>query len=89
MTRAVSKVHDCAYCNFSTTSVQGLKVHRGRMHPEKKKGGRPSVVNDDTLDKLETAFKAGATDKEACALAEISVEALYKLSKQESRVRTA
>jgi hypothetical protein len=47
------------------------------MHPEYKNGGQPPVVNDEILDKLETAFKAGATDKEACAFVEISPKALY------------
>lgn len=42
-----------------------------------KKSGRPSVVSDKVLRKLEEAFGNGATDSEACGLAGISRSTLY------------
>lgn len=41
------------------------------------KGGRPSVITDEVLRKLEEAFGNGATDAEACGLAGISKSTLY------------
>lgn len=42
-----------------------------------RKGGRPSVISDEILRKLEEAFGNGATDAEACGLAGISRSTLY------------
>lgn len=39
--------------------------------------GRPTVMTEETLRKLEEAFLIGATDKEACLVAGISEPALY------------
>jgi hypothetical protein len=39
--------------------------------------GRPTVMTKEVIDKLEMAFKIGATDVEACAFAEISDKTLY------------
>lgn len=44
-----------------------------KKHP----GGRPPVMTESVLQKLETAFKAGATDTEACLMADISPATLY------------
>ena len=43
----------------------------------KKKYGRPSVFNKNILQKLQWAFAIGATDKEVCVFADISVSTLY------------
>ena len=40
--------------------------------------GRPSVMTDDVIRKLEDAFIAGCTDLEACCYADISKTALYE-----------
>lgn len=40
-------------------------------------GGRPTVMTEHTLQILEEAFSVGATDKEACFLANISESTLY------------
>jgi hypothetical protein len=45
-----------------------------KKHP----GGRPTVMTDETIGKLEEAFALGCTDKEACLFAGISVDSLYK-----------
>lgn len=44
----------------------------------KNKGGRPTVVTEDVLLKLEEAFILGCTDLEACFYANISSSTLYK-----------
>ena len=41
------------------------------------KGGRPTVVTDECIQKLEGAFLMGCTDLEACLLANISKSSLY------------
>ena len=41
-------------------------------------GGRPTVVNDEVLLKLEEAFALGCTDLEACFYADIGTSTLYK-----------
>lgn len=43
----------------------------------KKRRGRPSVITPEIIDKLDYAFALGCTDKEACALADISQSAFY------------
>lgn len=49
-----------------------------KKNPEDKKtAGRPSVIDEVTLQKLETAFSLGATDSEACFQAGISPATLY------------
>lgn len=42
-----------------------------------KGAGRPEAINAAVLQKLETAFKAGATDTEACLMADIAPSTLY------------
>lgn len=44
---------------------------------KKNKFGRPTAITEQTLQKLEWAFKLGATDKEACNNAGISPQTLY------------
>lgn len=46
-----------------------------REQPQKR--GRPSVISNEVLRKLEEAFGNGATDAEACGLAGISRSTLY------------
>ncbi len=41
-------------------------------------GGRPTVMTQDIIYKLEEAFIIGASDKEACLVANISMSTLYK-----------
>lgn len=44
----------------------------------KSKRGRPTVMTQGVIDKLEQAFSAGATDGEACFYAGIATDTLYK-----------
>lgn len=44
----------------------------------KAKGGRPTVMTENTLAKLKEAFLMGCTDEEACAFAEIDPASLYR-----------
>lgn len=48
----------------------------------KSNAGRPTKFTDSTLLKLETAFKAGATDVEACLFADIAPSNLYEYYKR-------
>lgn len=49
-----------------------------KKNPEDKKtAGRPPVIDEMTLQKLEAAFSLGATDSEACFQAGISPATLY------------
>lgn len=43
----------------------------------KVKEGRPTVMTDDTIRKLEESFSIGASDKEACFQANIGMSTLY------------
>jgi hypothetical protein len=45
---------------------------------KKDKGGRPTVMTDNVIRLLESAFLVGATDLEACVHANISKTALYE-----------
>jgi len=40
--------------------------------------GRPTVITEEVIRKLESAFVAGCTDLEACCYADISKTALYE-----------
>lgn len=44
--------------------------------------GRPHSIDELTLKKLEDAFSNGATDREACFLANISQQTLYNYQKE-------
>ena len=44
---------------------------------KKNKGGRPTSMTKETLQKLEQAFSIGASDVEACVYAEIAPATLY------------
>lgn len=46
------------------------------------KCGRPTVMNESVLAKLEMAFSFGCPDTEACTLAKISVNSLYDYQKK-------
>lgn len=52
-----------------------VKSHK----PPKKQGkvGKPTVMTQETLTKLQYAFEIGASDREACLFAEISTQTLY------------
>ena len=43
--------------------------------------GRPTIMTPETLQKLETAFLNGASDKEACFVANIAQQTLYNYQK--------
>lgn len=43
--------------------------------------GRPTVMTDDTVNKLEQAFSLGCSDTEACLFADISRQTLYDYQK--------
>jgi len=47
-----------------------------------KEVGRPTVMTEITLKKLEDAFSNGASDKEACFIANISHQTLYDYQKK-------
>lgn len=47
------------------------------IHTPPHPGGRPRVIDEVTLQKLETAFKIGCPDEEACFYAGISTSTLY------------
>ena len=49
---------------------------------EVNKGGRPTVMTDQVVAKLEQGFKIGLNDLECCAYAEISRDALYDYIKK-------
>lgn len=55
------------------------KITKGQPQDTNKNGtaGRPTLMNDDTLNKLRTAFLMGCSDREACLFAEISTQTLY------------
>ena len=44
---------------------------------KKNKGGRPTIMTEEAIRKLEQAFLVGATDLEACVHADISKSTLY------------
>jgi len=45
-------------------------------------GGRPTVMTDDVLDKLNQAFSLGCSDREACLFADINPATLYNYQKE-------
>jgi hypothetical protein len=47
-----------------------------------KKFGRPTVMTQQTLEKLRECFFYGHTDEEACLLANISTDVLYKYQRE-------
>ncbi len=52
------------------------------MEEELNKMGRPTVMTDDVLKKLEYAFNIGSNDREACSFAKISEKTLYNYQKE-------
>jgi len=48
----------------------------------KSNAGRPTVMTDIAIAKLEEAFALGCTDAEACLFAGISVDSLYKYQRE-------
>lgn len=48
----------------------------------KNKGGRPTIMTDDTIKKLEEVFALGGSDSEACFYANISKQTLYNYQKE-------
>lgn len=58
------------------------KPKRKPGRPKKKHpGGRPTVMTDQVIQKLVDAFSWGATDLEACAVADISQTKLVSVPK--------
>lgn len=51
------------------------------MSKDINQGGRPTVMTDAVLSKLETAFALGFTDEQACVLADIAPSTLYDYQK--------
>lgn len=49
---------------------------------KKSKAGRPTIMTPEVIGKLETAFKAGLTDKRACLHAGINPDTLYEYCKK-------
>jgi len=45
-------------------------------------GGRPTIMTESTIQKLEQAFLMGCTDLEACLFADISKSTLYNYQEQ-------
>ena len=41
-------------------------------------GGRPKIINDETIEKLEQAYAIGCTDEEAALFADVNVRTLYR-----------
>ncbi len=52
------------------------------MASENAKEGRPTVMTEESIAKLEEAFSNGATDLEACFLAKISKDSLYRYQQE-------
>lgn len=48
----------------------------------KNKVGRPTVMTEAVIGKLEAAFLLGCTDREACFAAEINTDTLYEYQKK-------
>jgi hypothetical protein len=57
---------------ITSTQPEAIAVVK-KPHP----GGRPTVIDEVVLRKLDEAFSIGATDNEACLYADISPRALY------------
>lgn len=49
---------------------------------DKKQVGRPTVINETVVSKLEQAFSMGCSDLEACLFADISKQTLYDYQKK-------
>lgn len=71
----------CPECVYITDTEVKLSIHFGKMHkellPKPKPIGRPSVMTEETIGKLEEVFAIGGTDEEACFYADICKQALY------------
>lgn len=60
------------------TETKVKKEYKKKKHA----GGRPTKFTQELLAKLEHAFAMGATDREACFYADVSVDALYDYQKK-------
>ena len=60
-----------------TESKTDKKPKKQKKHP----GGRPTVITEKVLQKLEDAFAIGSSDREACLMADISPATLYEYQK--------
>lgn len=60
------------------TKKTKTKPRTNKVHKEPKPIGRPTVMTDNTVNKLEEAFALGCTDEEACFFADITKTTLYK-----------
>lgn len=52
-------------------------VNKIKLETPKNKGGRKTVITEEVVSKLITAFELGCTDMEACLFADISPKTLY------------
>lgn len=53
----------------------------------KNKVGRPTVMTQEVVDKLEQAFSMGCSDLEACIFADISKHSLYNYQKENPKFK--
>ena len=53
------------------------KTQRKTSRRSRNKGGRPTIVTPETLQKLEYAFSMGLPDEQACLYANIAPQTLY------------
>jgi hypothetical protein len=72
--KAVKKVRDR---RGRGTSVNKRKTPKPKKPKKKNKGGRPTKLTPETLNKLEAVWLNGGTDKEACFYADIATSTLY------------
>ena len=83
----------CPTCKdtFTWRNTKVGQLHCSRacwvLDPDANKGGRPTVINKETLTKLFYVWAADGTDGEACEYAEISVQALQRAYKRAPELR--
>jgi hypothetical protein len=61
--------------------IETKVVNKGGRPKKKHPGGRPTVMTEETIRKLEEVFALGGTDQEACMWADISHQTLYDYQK--------
>lgn len=67
-------------CSFSAVRRFSMVVYMEKKKRNHKRG-RPSVMTDDVISKVEYAYSIGATDMESALYADISTVTLYKYLK--------
>jgi hypothetical protein len=71
------KLKDLGEQFIENHSVAGIEVAVLNVEEKKSNVGRPTVMTEETLEKLKQAFLWGCTDNEACLYAEIDPKTLY------------